>query len=697
MPELLLELLSEEMPASLQARVADELKGRITEALGNAKLSFSAARAYSTPRRLTLVVEGLPATQPDVREERKGPRVGGPESAVLGFCRASGIARDALEQRDTDRGCFYFAVKMRAGRPTAEVLGEIVPQSVAALSWPKSMRWGQGTLRWVRPLRRIVCLFAADMVPLSLDGLGGANATVGHRSAGATLLVVRDFADYEAKLRSAKVMLDPAERRAHIVAETERHAGAAGLRLRSDPALIDELVGLVEWPVVLMGRIEDHFLALPEEVLVAAMRSHQRYLALEHHDGRLAPRFLVAANLAAPDGGAAIIAGNERVLRARLADAAFFWEQDRKQPLADRVPRLAEIVFHAKLGTVAAKVDRIEALAGGIAAHVPGASRDRVRSAARLCKADLVTGMVGEFPELQGIMGRYYARHDGEHDEVATAIAEHYAPQGPNDRCPSAPVSVALALADKLDTLVGFFAIGEPPTGSRDPFALRRAALGLIRLVLENGIRLPLRERIREAWHLLAEHLHHGIQGDAPDPEQLAAQLLEFFADRLKVHLREKGLRHDLIGAVFALHDEDDIVRLMARVEALSDFLASEDGANLLTAFRRANNIVAIEERRDRVSYRGDALATGLFREPDEARLHAALATVGAAVTTALAAEDFAGAGRAFARLRPAVDAFFDHVTVNSEDAALRANRLRLLDLVRRQFALLGDFALIKG
>ena len=557
--------------------------------LAAAGLAFAAAESFVTPRRLTLAIAGLPPAQPDVSEERRGPRVGAPAAAVDGFLKSAGLAAlDQCETRDTGKGGFYFAVIRRAGRATAEVLPELLRAAILELPWPKSMRFPAAPFRWVRPLTSIVALLDGRVLPLELGDVPVGDATRGHRFLADGSFRVRDLADYRDKLRRAHVVLDETERRGIIAAELARQVAALGVQLKPDPALLDEVTGLVEWPVVLAGRIDPEFMDLPPEVLTTSMRAHQKYFACLDRGGNLAPHFLVVANIAADDGGAAIVAGNERVLRARLSDARFFWDQDRRQALFARVPKLAERVFHAKLGSVLDKAGRVMRLVAAIVPHVPGADPAHAARAAELAKADLSTGMVGEFPELQGVMGRYYARHDGEPEDVADAIAEHYSPLGPNDRCPAAPVSVAVALADKIDTLVGFFAIGETPTGSKDPFALRRAALGVIRLILEGNIRLPLRTVFRGAYAI------SGATGKDPTDE-----LLAFFADRLKVHLREHGVRHDLIAAVFAIGGEDDLVRLLARVEALASFLASEDGANLLTAYRRAANIVRIEAKKD--------------------------------------------------------------------------------------------------
>lgn len=507
--------------------------------------------------------------------------------------------------------------------------------------------------------------------------------------------VVENFADYEARLRQAKVMLDPAERRKTVLDEAAKLAAKAGLTVKADAGLVDEVAGMVEWPVMLMGAIDESFMDLPVEVLVAEMRHNQKYFPLTDAKGALAAKFVMVADIEADDGGTAIVAGNERVLRARLADARFFWDQDRKRTLESRAPDLKGVVFHARLGSVAEKAARMAALAEELSRHIPGSDPAGARRAGELSKADLVTGMVGEFPELQGVMGRYYALSDGERPEVAEAIAEHYAPQGPSDACPTAPVSIAVALADKIDTLAGFFAINEKPTGSKDPFALRRAALGIIRLVIENKLRIPLNEIFRKAGFFYAE-MESSFSGQLNVDD-----LLAFFADRLKVALKESGVRHDLIGAVFAVErpgggHEDDLVRLLARVEALKGFLDSDDGENLLTAFRRAGNIVAIEEKRDQKTYDGE-VGVKLLTQAEEKNLYGLLAEVEDESTRASAREDFEGAMRALARLRTAVDAFFDEVTVNCGNVDLRANRLRLLSRIRAPMASVADFSKIEG
>jgi glycyl-tRNA synthetase beta chain len=728
--ELLLELFSEEIPARMQLRAAEDLRRLVVDKLAAAQLAHDDARAFVTARRLALVVAGLPLAQKDVAEEKRGPRVGAPEAAVQGFLKSAGIASlAACEERDTGKGVFYFAVIRRAGHQTAAVLPELLRAAIVELPWAKSMRFPAAPFRWVRPLTSAICLLDGRVLPLDLGAVPVGATTFGHRFLAPAPIAVTDFADYAEKLRAAYVVLDPAVRRQKIAADLALTAKGEGLRLKDDPGLLDEVTGLVEFPVILAGRIDPAFMDLPQEVLTTAMRAHQKYFALLDDKGALAAKFLVVANNLTADGGATIVAGNERVLRARLSDAKFFWDQDRKATLESRVPKLAERIFHARLGSVLEKMSRVEKLVDAIAPHVPGADAALAKRAAHLAKADLSTGMVGEFPELQGVMGRYYALHDGEPLEIADAIAEHYSPVGPNDRCPTAPTSVVVALADKIDTLAGFFAIDEKPTGSKDPYALRRAALGVIRLIIENRTRLPLAAVFRVA--------------DARAP---IAELLAFFADRLKVHLREQGVRHDLVAAVFApraaasrnplpagegrvradaaprsaparndgssphpnplpqgegtggegTEVEDDLVRLLARVAALDEFLKSEDGANLLTAYRRASNIVRIEEKKDGRAYDGTP-DPALLRAPEEAALAERIAEVGRLSRVALEKEEFGVAMAALATLRRPVDAFFDRVTVNDEDAALRENRLRLLSQIRATLNRVADFAQIEG
>ncbi|WP_299398047.1 glycine--tRNA ligase subunit beta [Pelagibius sp.] len=735
MAELLVELFSEEIPARMQARAAEDLKRLVTEGLKAANLTFETASAYATPRRLALVVDGLPAQQPDLSEEKKGPKVGAPEQAVQGFLKANGFASlEDAEVRETPKGSFYFAVRHVAGRPSDAVLPEVLGRAFADLPWPKSMRWAEDSQRWVRPLHHILAVFDGKALTGELMMGEGrrvefGNATLGHRFLAPDRFAVTGFADYRDKLLQAKVVLDPAERRATIARQAAELTADAGVTLKDDPALLDEVTGLVEWPQVLMGRIDEGFMDLPAEVLSTSMRSHQKYFSTETTEGALADRFLVVANMEAPPGSdraKTIVAGNERVLRARLADARFFWDQDRKEPLSARVTALQDIVFHARLGTLAEKVSRLESLAAEISQYVPGADRDQVRSAARLAKADLVTGMVGEFPELQGIMGRYYALNDGEAPAVAEAIAEHYAPLGPNDACPSAPVSLCVALADKIDTLAGFWAIDEKPTGSKDPYALRRAALGTIRLIVENNLRVPLitvferaldsqtvgqfesRQRAEQAKRALGPSggsmslgsVRARVRSVAPGWDQSidksALSLLDFFGERLKVVLRDQGVRHDLISAVMARGGEDDLVRLLARVEALRSFLDSDDGANLLVAYRRAANIVRIEAKKDKRSYDGQ-VRPDIVVQQEEGQLAEYLAEAAGGAREALVVENFTLAMQAMAQLRQPVDAFFDQVTVNAEDAALRENRLNLLSAIGTTLSEVADFSKIEG
>lgn len=695
MPELLLELLSEEIPARMQARAAEDLKRLVCERLRKAQLTWERADAFVTPRRLALVVQGLPDRQPDVVEERKGPRVGSPEKAIQGFLQAAGLASlEEAEVRETAKGSFYFATRTRPGAATPDIISGVLGGLISSFPWPKSMRWGSGAVRWVRPMQNIMAMFEGAPVPFELtlandDPLSATTQTTGHRFLAPGWFEVRDFADYRAKLRQAKVIVDPFERRRLILEEARRLAAAEGLRLRDDEALLDEVTGLVEWPVPMLGSIDPKFMDVPPGVLVTAMRTHQKYFSLLDDDGNLAPRFVLVANTEATDGGSAIVAGNERVLRARLSDAKFFWDEDRKRTLESRVPKLAERVFHAKLGSDLRRTERLVALAR-VLAPLCGADPELAARAAWLCKADLTTAMVGEFPELQGIMGRYYARHDSETAEVADAIADHYSPQGPSDRCPAAPVSIAIALADKLDTLAGFFAIGEQPTGSKDPFALRRAALGVLRIVIENRLRLHLRSLTARALDAYPPT----VTDDRAT--QVVDDLLAFFADRLKVHLRERGVRHDLIAAAFAGGAEDDIVRLLARVDALRDFLITDDGANLLVAYRRASNIVRIEENKDGTVYNGEA-DEGLLEEQQEIDLYRSLAEARAGIGRALSGERFGEAMSALAELRAPVDAFFDHVTVNCTNSRLRVNRLRLLSQIRSALERVADFSQIEG
>ena len=701
MPELLLELLCEEIPARMQDRARADLEQLVTEGLKGAGLDFSGVWTFSTPRRLGLSVEGLPEQQPDVRQERKGPRVGSPDKAIEGFLRSVGF--DSLERcevREVKGADFHFAVIERQGAPTAQALGGIVTGAIRAMGWPKSMRWGESAFQWVRPLHNILCIFDGRPVPGSLDIGGGVSlafngTTVGHRFLAPGEIAVESTEGYRTALEKAFVVVDPVERRSRIEAAANSLAASLGCSLRDDWALLNEVAGLVEWPVAVAGRIDDDFMALPPEVLITSMRSHQKYFALEDAAGRMAPHFIAIANMTTVDGGKAVAAGNERVLRARLADAQFFWDQDRATPLSGRVEALKGITFHARLGTVRDKVGRIVEQAGEVAKLIH-ADPLRSRHAARLAKADLTTGMVGEFPELQGIIGRYYALDDNEDAAVADAIAKHYAPQGPSEDCPVHPVSIAVALADKIDTLAAFWLIGETPTGSRDPYGLRRAALGIVRLIVENRLRLPLKELLRKAAkEAFVTALSSG--GLAPQrPEEASKQAFRFIVDRLKVHLRDKGVRHDHVAAVFAEGGEDDLVRLLARVDALAALLGSDDGENLLTAYRRAANILRIEEKKDGRLYDG-APAACLLEMPEESGLADALDTAAAGAQRGLEKEAFGEAMATLAALHGPMDRFFDAVKVNDEDPALRENRLLLLSNIRAVMDSVADFSQIEG
>jgi len=690
MAELLLELFSEEIPARMQAKAGEDIVRLVGDALKAEGLPATSIKSYVGPRRVALVADGIPTAQPDVNDERKGPAVGAAEQAIAGFLKATGLASiDQAEVRDLPKGKFYFAVIKRAGRPTAVVLKEIIEKALSQLPWPKSMRWADNPARWVRPLHRIVCVFDGAVVKVNFASVAAGDTTFGHRFLAPAEIKVANFADYKAKLKQAFVMIDPAERSATIAENLAQAAKKENLNVTDDPGLLAEVTGLVEWPMPLLGTIDARFMDVPPEVLTSAMRKHQKYFALATADGKFSNRFGVIANMVNADKGAVVVAGNERVLRARLSDAKFFWDQDRQKKLETRLPKLDERVFQAKLGTMRAKVERIAKLTAALSPHISGADVTSVTRAAYLCKADLSTDMVGEFPDLQGLMGRYYALHDKESAVVADAIAEHYSPLGPNDACPTKPVSIAVSLADKLDTLAGFFAIDEKPTGSKDPFALRRAALGVIRVILENKLRLPLRKVFADAV------TGYGSVVSA-DPAKVANELLDFFADRLKVYLKDRGVRHDLVAAVFALGDEDDLVRLIARVDALAAFLSTDDGANLLVAYRRAANIVRIEEKKDGVSYTGDIAGKDLGAD-EASSLLAALEKAEPAVAAALGMDDFKGAMAALAQLRQPVDKLFEKVTINADDKGQRIARLRLLARIGAAMGRVADFGLIEG
>ncbi|MET0221685.1 MAG: glycine--tRNA ligase subunit beta [Tardiphaga sp.] len=698
MPDLLLELFSEEIPARMQAKAAEDLRRMVTDRLVAEGLVYEGAKAFATPRRLALTVRGIPARQPDLKQERKGPRVGGAEAAIAGFLKATGLASldEAKIQRDP-KGDFYIALTEKAGKPAVEVLAEILPLIIRTFPWPKSMRWGErsaksSALTWVRPLHSIVATFGIEteepeVVTFDLPGVSVGQTTRGHRFLAPDEIHVRRFDDYVAKLQAAKVVLDPERRKEIIIADARQLTFAQGYELVEDPVLLDEVAGLVEWPVVLMGTFDAEFLSIPDEVIRATIRNNQKcFVVRDPKTGKLTNKFILTANIEASDGGAAIVAGNERVIRARLSDAKFFYETDLKTKLEDRLPKFDQIVFHEKLGTQAARIARIEKLAAEIAPLV-GADAAKTARAAKLAKTDLLTEVVGEFPELQGLMGKYYALAQGEDAAVAAASEDHYKPQGPADRVPNDAVSIAVALADKLDTLVGFWAIDEKPTGSKDPFALRRAALGVIRLLIDNGLRLKLRSVA--GTHFAAIH------ASAQQDDAKAGDLLAFFADRLKGQLREQGARHDLVDAVFALGGQDDLLMVVRRVEALGKFLDSDDGKNLLAGTKRANNILAIEEKKDKRKFDG-APDVALFKLDEEKTLATAIAEVGPEAGAAVAKEDFAGAMSAMAKLRPAVDAFFDKVKVYDDDAAVRENRLKLLNEIRAATRAVADFSKIQ-
>ncbi|WP_020176606.1 glycine--tRNA ligase subunit beta [Methyloferula stellata] len=815
MPDLLLELFSEEIPARMQAQAAEDLKRLVTAGLTENGLVFEGAGAFATPRRLALHVAGIPLRQPDTREEKKGPRVGAPEAAVQGFLKSAGLTSldQATIQKDAKKGEFYIAVVERAGRETLAVLADLIPSIVRGFPWPKSMRWGAASvrsdaLRWVRPLHRIVATFGPegeepDIVPFEIDGIAAGNMTSGHRFMAPQEFKVRRFDDYASALDAAKVVLDPARRRDIILHDARTLAQAQGLDLIEDEALLHEVAGLVEWPVVLTGAFEEAFLQIPPEVIRTTIRVNQKCFVLRGQDGKLANKFILVSNLVASDGGVAIAAGNGRVVRSRLSDAKFFWETDLAIKLEDRLPKLDDIVFHEKLGTQGERVKRLMLLSRDLAAFV-GADPVPCERAAYLAKADLVSEMVGEFPELQGLMGRYYAAAQGEPAAVAAALEDHYRPQGPSDRVPSEPVSIAVALADKIDVLTGFFAIDERPTGSKDPFALRRAALGIIRLILENDLRLALRAmiatsfvnhaRIAEAVpthtlqgikdqddsdeHELETLVHGGPwawefsrepakgayeavhryvearfsgEGEPSDADfarfsDLAAvlkpyervhelqlvrqgekisstpeseleftaeltkfadersvlfdEILAFIADRLKVYLRDKGARHDLIDAVFGLKGQDDLLMIVRRVEALGAFLDTPEGANLLAGYRRAANILKAEEKKqskEDIASFGEPYDAALLSEPEEQALASALEQAAKDAESAIDQNDFSGAMQVLAQLRAPVDAFFDKVTVNASDAKLRLNRLRLLNGLRSAVHTVADFSKIAG
>ncbi|QAX30463.1 glycine--tRNA ligase subunit beta [Leisingera sp. NJS204] len=760
MPDLLIELFSEEIPARMQARAAEDLKKRVTDGLVEAGLTYAGAAALSTPRRLTLAVDGLLAESPTIREERKGPKVGAPDKAIEGFLRGAGLTRDQLEERETPKGAVYFALIEKPGRAAAEIIAEVLEATIRTFPWPKSMRWGAGTLRWVRPLHSILCILSdeagATVVDLDIDGIKSGNTTRGHRFMAPDQITVTGFDDYAAKLKRGHVVLDPRERAEAIWQEATNQAFASGLEVVEDKGLLAEVAGLVECPVVLMGAIDAEFLELPAEVLQTSMKEHQKFFSVKNPKTGRIEKFITVANRETADNGATILAGNQKVLSARLADAKFFWENDLRTAKSEAgmsawVENLGNVTFHNKLGTQAARIDRIAALAREIA-PVVGADADLAEQAARMAKADLSSEMVYEFPELQGLMGRYYAQAAGLPQEVANACEAHYSPLGPGDDVPAEPVSVAVALADKLDTLTGFWAIDEKPTGSKDPFALRRAALGVIRLVLENDVRAGLDAiyvdallglsrqqnfllgkqhdarlgKIAGELELPVEALAKAIDSERRNPSTDsgvirkaleatkgmfekavedtglkkawgdAEDLLSFFHDRLKVFLRDQGIRHDVIDACIAMDGNDDLTLLVKRARALEDFMKTEDGTNLLQGFKRANNILSQAEEKDGVEYSYGA--DRKFAEDDaEKALFDALEAGGAAISPAIEAEDFAAAMRGMAALRAPIDAFFEAVQVNADSEVVRRNRLNLLSQIRQVCGQVADLTKIEG
>jgi len=694
MPDLLIELFSEEIPARMQVRASEDLKKRITDGLVEAGITYAGAAAFSTPRRLTLTLQGVLSESPTLKEERKGPRVDAPEQAIEGFLRGAGLTKDQLEIRDEKKGQVYFAVVEKPGRPAADIIAEVLENTIRNFPWPKSMRWGSGSLRWVRPLHSIICILSDESgttpVALDIDGIIAGDKTQGHRFMSNGSFAVSGFDDYAAKLKRAHVILDPTERQEMIWQDATNMAFANGLEVVDDRGLLAEVAGLVEWPVVLMGKIADEFLDLPPEVLQTSMKEHQKFFSVRNPKTGRIERFITVANRETRDQGATILAGNQKVLSARLSDAKFFWENDLRVAKGDGLTawtdRLSNVTFHNKLGSQKARIDRIAAMAATLAPLV-GAAVEQASLAAQVSKADLSSEMVYEFPELQGLMGRYYATAAGLPEAVAQACQDHYSPLGPSDDVPTAPVSVAVALADKLDTLAGFWAIDEKPTGSKDPFALRRAALGVIRLLLENNVRLTLTD-------VIAAHI--GAIDPSLPCDALTADLLAFFHDRLKVFLRDRGVRHDVIDACIAMDGNDDITLLVKRAEALGAVLSTDDGVNLVQAFKRANNILTQAEEKDGVEYSFGADVK--FAESDvETAVFAALDTAEPKIQSALAQEDFATAMTTMSGLRASVDAFFEAVQINSDNEIVRRNRLNLLSRIRSICSSVADLTKVEG
>lgn len=699
MAELLLELFSEEIPARMQVAAVERLQEAVLSGLQSQGLTYKHAETYVTPRRLTLIVDGIPNAQKATKEERRGPRIDAPEKALEGFLRSTGLKKNQLETRETPKGEFYFAVIETKAASVNEALTKILQEVLAKFSWPKSMRWGDHAVRWVRPLHRILCLFEGEVLPIAYGHVKADNKTSGHRFLAPEIFSVKNAKEYKEKLLKHKVMFCAKERQESIKKEAERLARSHAANVVEDKGLLDEVTGLVEWPVPLIGRIDERFMGLPPEVLQTAMRSHQKYFSLVDEKGRIAPFFITVANIESEDHGQRIIAGNERVLRARLEDAKFFWDQDRRHGLESRLPALKNVIYHAKLGSVAEKVERITALAKLLAVWVPHANLLQVERAAQLCKADLNTEMVGEFPELQGLMGSYYALESKEDPEIADAIRTHYSPLGPSDNVPSQPVAIALALADKLDSLVGLFAVGDKPTGSKDPFALRRQALGVIRIILENGLRMPLHLAFDKALNSFRVEDFASPKGKKEKTkekrERIINELVEFFADRLKVLLRDKNISYDIIEAVFGGGKEDDFERLVRRARALDRFLATEDGADLLAAYTRAENILRAEEKKDDKIYEGQP-KKDLLEQSEEEALFAWFEASKDELEATKKEENDEEMMRILAGVRDKIDNFFDNVTVNCDNAAVRKNRLLLLSQFRIFMHQVADFSKIE-
>lgn len=698
MKEFLLELFSEEIPARMQSNALDHLKNSLLKAIEAHALAYSSVQSFVTPRRLTVVIQGLPEKQADLTEEKKGPKTSAPKEAVAGFCKANNLTEQDLTIRPTDKGEFFFAVIDQKGEKTSEILKKIILEILNKFAWSKSMRWGEGKTKWIRPLHAIVCLLGEEVIDLEFAGIKSGNYTFGHRFLAPDRFTVKNSANYQSQLAAQFVILDKEERQKIILNQAQTLAAQKQLIFKEDAKLLDEVSGLVEYPKVLIGEIDHQFIKLPPEVLVSSMGKHQKYFALYDQDGSLAPYFIMVSNMQTADNGVVVVNGNERVLRARLSDAAFFFEQDRKVSLAARVEKLSSRIFYTHLGTDQERVKRITSLSAVIAEKIH-AQIDLVKRAGLLCKADLTTGMVGEFPELQGLMGKYYAEYEGEDKEVCQAIAEHYAPQGPNDLCPHNPVSVAVALADKIDLLNGFWLIDLKPTGSKDPLALRRACLGVIRLILENDLRFSLNEIFTVSQELYLAEGYEKIQALLKSKGQdYAAQqrrdLINFFIERLKVYLKDQGVSHDLIAAA-EQGKEDDLVKLINKIKALESFLTTEDGINLLTAFRRASNIVKIETKKTQTSY--DAMPDqALFIQEEEQKLFDHLLKVMDEADKKLDKEEFASAMTLLADLRMPVDNFFNKVTVNCDDKHHRVNRLKLLAYIEKVISKVADFSKIE-